>query len=339
MDQTITFNSNITEIEGKITTAEGKTPDISGLATKTEVTTVENKILDISGLVNKTDIQNVEDKIPDVNGFVKKIDYATEISKMKNDYVTNTALISRLNDLKTTQIADEVKKVDDKTKKNASDILGCESRLKQKVDFVDELRRGDYYYNQQSYLLFEPRSPSFNRSVGIIDGWKSTGVHNDGNNTDLISVVNSTSVLPKLLNQSNRLACVFTGNYMNQNKTAYARGTGMNIYIVCKLQKRTVTSPDFTVQNALFGAVKITKDVNTSHYKCSGYGICFDGNSSFSFGNSLSAKNVIIFGFDMSFSSHANNRVNNIYVLGKDFIHGINGTTIYAEKFHKTDFT
>ena len=30
----------------------------------------------------------------------------------------------------------------------------------------------------------------------------------------------------------------------------------------------------------------------------------------------------------MSFSSHANNRANNIYVLGKDFIQGINGTTI-----------
>ena len=59
----------------------------------------------------------------------------------------------------------------------------------------------------------------------------------------------------------------------------------------------------------------------------------------FSFGNSLSAKNVIIFGCDMSFSSHANNRASNIYVLGKDFIQGINGTPIYAKKLCKTDFT
>ena len=34
----------------------------------------------------------------------------------------------------------------------------------------------------------------------------------------------------------------------------------------------------------------------------------------------------------MSFSSHANNKVNNIYVLGKDFVQGVNGTTIYARK-------
>ena len=41
----------------------------------------------------------------------------------------------------------------------------------------------------------------------------------------------------------------------------------------------------------------------------------------------------------MNFSSHANNRLNNIYVLEKEFIQGINGTRIYAEKQYKTDFT
>ena len=41
----------------------------------------------------------------------------------------------------------------------------------------------------------------------------------------------------------------------------------------------------------------------------------------------------------MSFSTHANNRSNNIYILGKDLIQGINGTTLYAESLYKTDFT
>ena len=77
-----------------------------------------------------------------------------------------------------------------------------------------------------------------------------------------------------------------------------------------KLQKRTVSSPDFTLENNLFGAVKITKNIDTNKYNYSGYGISFDAKSSFSFGNSLNAKNVIIFGCDMSFSSHANNRAN-----------------------------
>ena len=89
----------------------------------------------------------------------------------------------------------------------------------------------------------------------------------------------------------------------------------------------------------MFGAVKITKDVDTSNYKYNGYGICFDGKSDFSIGSITNGKNVISFGCDMSFSSHANNRASNIYVLGKDFIQGINGTTIYAKKFYKHNFT
>ena len=62
--------------------------------------------------------------------LLKKTDYATEITSTKNDYVKNAALDSKLNDLKSQHIADEVNKVDDKAKKNASDILGFESRLK-----------------------------------------------------------------------------------------------------------------------------------------------------------------------------------------------------------------
>ena len=104
-------------------------------------------------------------------------------------------------------------------------------------------------------------------------------------------------------------------------------------------KKKTVSGPDFTLENSLFGVVKITKNVDTSKYNYSGYGNIFDAKSSFSFGNSLKAKELIIFGCDMSFSSHSNNRANKIYVLGKDFIQGINGTTIFAEKMYKTDFT
>ena len=53
----------------------------------------------------------------------------------------------------------------------------------------------------------------------------------------------------------------------------------------------------------------------------------------------INAKNVIIFGVDMSSGIHATNRANNIYVMGKDFIQGINDTTIYAEKLFHNDFT
>ena len=41
----------------------------------------------------------------------------------------------------------------------------------------------------------------------------------------------------------------------------------------------------------------------------------------------------------MSFSKHANNKANNIYVMGKDYVQKINNTTIYAEKMNYRNFT
>ena len=41
----------------------------------------------------------------------------------------------------------------------------------------------------------------------------------------------------------------------------------------------------------------------------------------------------------MSSSVHATNRANNIYVMGKEFIKGINDTIIYAEKLFHNNFT
>ena len=166
--QTSAFNSEITEIEGKIKTAENK-PDISNLATKKEVN----------------------------DAFAKKTDYAIEIARIKNDYVTNAALTSQLSDLKATHISNEVKKVDDKVLKNTSDILGFESRLKQKEDLTTELEReasffrGLYYYNYQIYLLFQPKFSSFNytKNNGRISNWKSKGIRN-ANSIDLIGATN-----------------------------------------------------------------------------------------------------------------------------------------------------
>ena len=81
--QTTTFNSKVTELEGKSTTAEGKIPSITALATKAEVTAVENKL-------------------PSLVGYAKKSEVVTDITTIKNDYATNVSLTSQLNDLKST---------------------------------------------------------------------------------------------------------------------------------------------------------------------------------------------------------------------------------------------
>ena len=61
---------------------------------------------------------------------------------MENDYVTNASLMSQLNDLKSQHIATEVTSIDNKTKKNASDILTLENKLTQKEYTINENERG-----------------------------------------------------------------------------------------------------------------------------------------------------------------------------------------------------
>ena len=99
----------------------------------------------------------------DLSGYAKKTDVADDITKIKNDYAPNASLDSKLNDLKSQHIATEVKSIDDKTKKNATDILALESKLKQKEDVIDEVQRdnaltnGRDYYRDEMYLLYECR--------------------------------------------------------------------------------------------------------------------------------------------------------------------------------------
>ena len=88
----------------------------------------------------------------------------------------------------------------------------------------------------------------------------------------------------------------------------------------------------------MFGAVSLTKHVDIDQYKYSGYGIGFDRTRQFSFVSNGFGRNVKILGADMSSSVHANNKTKNIVVLGKDFIQGIDNTTIDAEKLYSINF-
>ena len=126
--------------------------------------------------------------------MLKKTDVANDITTIKNDYVSNASLTSRLNDLKSQHIATEVKAIDDKTKKNASDILGFESRLKQKEDIVDEVQRenaltsGRDYYLDKMYLLYECKAFSFKYTNNKINLWKSNGINNYTSDSDMDAV-------------------------------------------------------------------------------------------------------------------------------------------------------
>ena len=140
-------------------------------------TELENKIKE-ADIIAKSAVTKANAIKSDLNDYAKKTDVADDITKIKNDYVTNASLTSRLNDLKSQHIATEVTAIDNKTKKNASDILCFESRLKQKEDIIDDVQRenaltnGRDYYLDKMYLLYECRSFSFKYTSSKINLWK-----------------------------------------------------------------------------------------------------------------------------------------------------------------------
>ena len=237
---------------------------------------------------------------------MQKADVATDITTIKNDYVSNASLTSQLNNLTSQHIATEVTGVDNKTKKNASDILALENKLQQKEDTINEnerrlsIFRGFFFYLQQNYLVYEIKVDSFIFDNKKILKWRSTSIFS------------------------------YSDYYTNV----------INIYCVYKLDPIASTrDTTFTIQNALFGAMQITKNADNSKNNYKGYGICFDERSQFghtitegSFTHTTDARNVLIFGKDMSFSEHATNRANNIYVMGTGLTQGIHDATLYAEK-------
>ena len=72
----------------------------------------------------------------------------------------------------------------------------------------------------------------------------------------------------------------------------------------------------------MFGAVGLTKHVDIDRYKYSGHGAGFDRKGFFSIGDEV-GRNVIIFGVEMSLSSHIGNKEKDILILGKGPTQGL----------------
>ena len=85
--------------------------------------------------------------------------------------------------------------------------------------------------------------------------------------------------------------------------------------------------------------MQIAKNADTSKYKYKGYGICFDEGGMFSMGNINNGRNVLTFGVHERSLVHANNKANNILIMGDGFVQGINDMTLYAEKIYSQNFT
>ena len=360
------FSADINTLDDKIDGVEKKIPDISGLATKTslnsylQTSTFNSKVTEVENKIKAADIiaksaNTITNTVrSDSTAYAKKADVATDITTIKNDYVTNASLTSQLNDLKSQHIATEVTSIDNKTKKNASDILALKNKLTQKEDTINEnerglsFNRGFFFYTDRSYLVYNCKMGSFGFASKDISEWKSTGIYNYSSRSNMNALANSKNKLPNLKNDD-RMHVHLSGNHFQQNKVIIPNNNNViNIYCVYQLDpKASARDTSYTIQNALSGAMQITKnatDYDKNNYK--GYGICFDERSQFGHTitengrtHTTNGRNVLIFGVDMSFSAHAANRANHIYLMGDGLTQGINDTTLYVEKNYWRNFT
>ena len=293
------FSADINTLDDKIDDVEKKIPDISGLATKTslndylktstfnsKITEVESKIKD-ADIIAKSANTKANTIRSNLTAYAKKTGAAADITTIKNDYVTNASLTSQLNDFKSLHIATEVTSIDNKTKKNPSNILAVKNKLQQKEYIINENERGlsfnggFFFYTDQSYLKYECKMGSFDFTTNKISTWKSTGIFNRSSNSkyhassNMDAVGDSSGNLPNLKNNG-RMNVYLNGNHFQQNVAGIPNNDNViNIYCVYKLDPIASTrDTSFTIQDTLFGAMQITKnatDNSKNNYK--GYGI------------------------------------------------------------------
>ena len=158
-----------TDYNIKISEIEDKTPDISGLATKTALTTVENKIPSINGLVTKTDyntkITDIENKLNNHNHnhdkYVATSEFNTLAASVFNARLAQANLTTKTDfDAKLSSLNKKITANKTKHFLNDNDL---------------SYYRGKQYFDEgsskQNYLVFLPMGKYFklNSVVGVID--------------------------------------------------------------------------------------------------------------------------------------------------------------------------
>ena len=135
------------------------------------------------------------------------------------------------------------------------------------------------------YKFFET---SVKGGTTYVSSWESKGLSNEKISSIITSNYNQAL---SLAYDNIRIKLKFIGALLKQDKITYNHGPILKIYIVYRLSP-TITS-DITLENCLFGAVKITKILKINTYSV--YGIVFDLKGSFSHPSGGYGKNVIIF--------------------------------------------
>ena len=148
-----------------------------------------------------------------------------------------------------------------------------------------------------------------------------------------------SSLAPALRYNGNKSRVKFDGVCLKQDKITFTHGTIVNIDIVYEISFSDYNNNYPTLENSMYGAVKLTKNADFGKYKYSAYGIGFDRCGTFSFPTVWFGFNVIIFGVDMSSSVHVDKKKKDILILSGRPTQGLDDATLTAEKKYSINFT
>ena len=240
----IKYDTDKTNLEKKITDAEKKIPNTSGLVKKTNfgstITETESKIPSISPLATNSTLTAVENKILDVNGLVTKTNYNTKISEIESKinnhshdkYITTpefnnlaagafTATLAQANLVTKTDFDTELKDISKRITSNKSKHLLVENELKKLKTFDLSYFRGKGHFEEdgtQNYLVFQPVCRYFRKIAGkgnYIYFWKSKGLSDERINSITASNYSTT---PKLTHYGTKARVKFSGSCLKQGK-------------------------------------------------------------------------------------------------------------------------
>ena len=166
------FNTEVTEIEGKITS-------ISGLATKTELTAVENKVPIVSNLVKKSKITEIEKKINEH----KYGQYIATSGFNKLSAENFVARIKQANLVDKTDFDTKLTSLNRKINSNKTNHLVGGNELKKLKAFDLSYFRGKTFFGNdgsQNMFVYQPTldtlKTKYEKTSGNVINWKSKGV-------------------------------------------------------------------------------------------------------------------------------------------------------------------
>ena len=130
----------------------------------------------------------------------------------------------------------------------------------------------------QKYLVFQPIVRYFKVNIitnaDSVSSRKSKGLSAE---SIKLPITSDNSLTSKLNYYDTKTKVYFDGDWLKQVKVTFNHGKVVNIYIVYGIiriaNSKCNRSSSLIVQNALFGAVSLTKNADVNKYKYSGYGI------------------------------------------------------------------